>query len=418
MKKLVTLLCGALLSVPLALAAQENVVSQESAIRLYLDCQADCDTEFLRTEITFVSYVRDRADADVHLLITAEGTGGGGRRYILNFIGSRAFEGVSDTLLYTASQNDTEDLRRRGLSRTIKMGLMRFVASSPLAPGIEITYEPPMVNAEPTGPTRDPWNYWVFRMNGGGNLGGEARRSNYSMNGSLRASRTTEDWKFNVQVNARYSESRTQLNDSTEFFNDSREYNGSSQLVKSLGDHLSAGLQMNANSSIFSNEEISVRVAPALEYNFYPYTEATRRQFTVTYTVGLRRVDYREQTIYFKTAETLSTESLEFSYGVQQPWGDAGASINASHYFHNTKFYRLQFNGDMNVRLFRGFSLNFGGSYSRIRDQLSLPLEDASEEEILVQRQQLQTNYRYNANIGISYSFGSIFNNVVNPRFN
>ncbi|MEX2283088.1 MAG: hypothetical protein WEE89_11445 [Gemmatimonadota bacterium] len=364
-----------------------------------------------------MSYVRDRADSDVHLLITEQGTGGGGRRYILNFIGNRAFSGSSDTLIYIARQTDTEDLRRQGLTRFIKMGLMRFVATSPLAPGIEIKYEAPVVDVTGQSATRDPWNYWVFRMNGGGNIGGEARRSNYSMNGSLRASRTTEQWKFHVQVNGRYSESKTQLTDSTEFVYDSREYNGNSQLVKSLGPHLSAGVQVNANSSIFSNEDIAVRIAPAVEYNFYPYSESTRRQLTLTYTVGLRRVDYREQTIYLKTAETLSSQSLEVSYGVQQPWGDAGASINGSHYLHNTGFYRLQFNTGISVRLFRGFSFNFGGNYQRIRDQLSLPLEDASEEEILVQRQQLQTNYRYGGNFGISYSFGSIFNNVVNPRF-
>ena len=32
----------------------------------------------MRTEITFVSYVRDRTAADVHVLVTTQGTGGGG----------------------------------------------------------------------------------------------------------------------------------------------------------------------------------------------------------------------------------------------------------------------------------------------------------------------------------------------------
>src|SRR5687768_12083888 len=123
------------------LAAQQDVaVAQEDAIRVFLDCQGGCDFDYVRREINFISYVRDRADAQIHLLITSLGTGSGGRRYTLNFIGLREFAGVSDTLTVTARQSDSEDDRRRDLTRIIKMGLMRFVAASPLAAGIQITY--------------------------------------------------------------------------------------------------------------------------------------------------------------------------------------------------------------------------------------------------------------------------------------
>jgi hypothetical protein len=52
-----------------------------------------------------------------------------------------------------------------------------------------------------------------------------------------------------------------------------------------------------------------------------------------------------------------------------------------------------------------------------IHDQLSLPKEDIATEEILLQRKQLATQYQYWASIGFSYTFGSIYNNIVNPRF-
>lgn len=41
----------------------------------------------------------------------------------------------------------------------------------------------------------------------------------------------------------------------------------------------------------------------------------------------------------------------------------------------------------------------------------------ASTEEILVRQRELATGYQYEVGFGVSYSFGSIFNNVVNPRF-
>lgn len=36
---------------------------------------------------------------------------------------------------------------------------------------------------------------------------------------------------------------------------------------------------------------------------------------------------------------------------------------------------------------------------------------------MLRRRQALATDYEYELSIGISYTFGSIFNNIVNPRF-
>jgi hypothetical protein len=57
------------------------------------------------------------------------------------------------------------------------------------------------------------------------------------------------------------------------------------------------------------------------------------------------------------------------------------------------------------------------GSVTLLRDQLYLPKGGATEEEILLQRKALSTNYSYFAGIGLTYTFGSIFNNVVNPRF-
>ena len=43
---------------------------------MFLDCNG-CYLDFLRTEVAFVDYGRDRTEADVHLLITRAETGGG-----------------------------------------------------------------------------------------------------------------------------------------------------------------------------------------------------------------------------------------------------------------------------------------------------------------------------------------------------
>jgi|TARA_B100001964_G_C14257732_1_gene613371 hypothetical protein len=70
----------------------------------------------------------------------------------------------------------------------------------------------------------------------------------------------------------------------------------------------------------------------------------------------------------------------------------------------------------MDVRLSKGFSVNFWGQYFALNNQLSLPKSEVSVEDLLLQQRAILTNYQYNGGIEISYTFGSIFNHVVNFR--
>ncbi|MBD3182369.1 hypothetical protein GF312_08760 [Candidatus Poribacteria bacterium] len=72
---------------------------------------------------------------------------------------------------------------------------------------------------------------------------------------------------------------------------------------------------------------------------------------------------------------------------------------------------------NLNIRLFEGFSIDVFGSLSRIHDQLALQKGELSQEDILLRRRELSTQYSYYGSIGLRYTFGSIFSNVVNPRF-
>ena len=69
------------------------------------------------------------------------------------------------------------------------------------------------------------------------------------------------------------------------------------------------------------------------------------------------------------------------------------------------------------MRLFKGFSVEIFGGGSRRRDQLSLRKGEATPEEILVRQRELATGFQLEFGFGVSYSFGSVFNNIVNPRF-
>ena len=74
--------------------------------------------------------------------------------------------------------------------------------------------------------------------------------------------------------------------------------------------------------------------------------------------------------------------------------------------------------GSLSLNIARGLSINLSTSVESIRDQITLPLAEATSEEVLVNQRQLATSYRYFVYVGVSYTFGSIFSPIVNPRFN
>ena len=126
--------------------------------------------------------------------------------------------------------------------------------------------------------------------------------------------------------------------------------------------------------------------------------------------------DYEEETLFNKLTETLVQQRLEISAGFQQPWGEIDASLEGSNYFHDPELHRIDLFSRLEVRLFRGLSLDVRGNVARIKDQIYISGEDLSDEEIFLELRELGTDFEYELQVGFSYSFGSLFNNVVNPR--
>ena len=149
----------------------------------------------------------------------------------------------------------------------------------------------------------------------------------------------------------------------------------------------------------------------------FPYSESSRRSLTFQYTVGATHYDYREVTIYDRLDETVPHHGLNISLGLKQPWGSVGTSADITQHLNHTERYRSSVFGSADVRLFKGFSFNVFANYSKIKDQIALPKSAVSTEEILLQIRQLHTGYSYFMGFNLNYSFGSIFNTIVNPRF-
>lgn len=398
--------------------SQQDTVDalQKSALRIFIDC-AYCDLDYIRTEITFVNYVRDRKQAQVHVLFTQQYTGSGGTEYTLTLIGQLEFEGMGDTLKYVANKTDTQDMIRKGLVRVLKAGLVRYAMRTPLAEYFNIAYNRPTAQAKVT----DRWDYWVFSINLNSWLNGESQYKSTSLSGGVTASRVTEDWKFRFSLNGSYNDSKYEfaIDESTVVRSISvrRSQNFNGFVARSIDDHWSAGLFGSAYSSTYSNIDVSGSVQPAIEYNVFPYSESTRRQLRISYKIGASGNRYIDTTIYYKKSEVLYNHTLSVTLTLNQPWGSWSTSVYGSQYLHDLKKNNFSISGSISLRIFEGLSLSLYGGYSAVHDQLSLPKRTLTAEEVYQQRRQLETSYSYWGSVGLSYTFGSIFNNIVNPRF-
>jgi hypothetical protein len=389
-------------------------------LRVFVDCaDAWCDLDFIRAEITFVNFVRERAGAEVHALITTRETGGGGSEYTVALIGAARFAGVDHRLLYFSARTSTDDEVRKGLARTLRVGLARYAADSALGPQIDVVHRRPADAGAPGASkgARDRWNAWVFRSSIRGSGSGEQSRRSTYLFGSVTANRVTEAWKINGYVSGSYNHTKYTFPDEDTYTSLSKSLTASALAVRSLGQHWAAGGRLSVSSSTFLNQRVATRAAPAVEYNFYPYRESTRRQLTINYSVGANTYAYREETIFGKRREARLDQTAVMMWDLKQPWGTTSTAFEVSHYLDDIRKNRLVLYNSIDVRLFKGFSVTTYGTVSRIRNQLYLEKGEATAEEVLVRQRQLATSYQYYVSIGFSYSFGSIFNNVVNSRF-
>lgn len=395
--------------------------SQEKELRnvapkVFIDCSRRiCDLNYIRSEITFINYVRDRESADIHVIVTRQRTGSGGWEYTLDFIGRGHYQGRDATLKYNASPTATEDEIRQGIVKIIKQGLVPYISDTPLAEYISVVYEKQKPLTQPEAVT-DKWNYWVFSVGLRGNANMEELSKRYSYSVSFSANRTTEEMKFIFWANTNFDERRYQV-DEEEIISQSKRHIIFTQYVKSLGPHWSAGVGGNVFSSTYDNADVFIGFGPALEYNIFPYEQANRRELRIQYNLNYTHRRYMETTIYDKEQEELFSQQLQVIMEVKEPWGSAGLRLVGSNFLHD--FSKNRISGEVGVyfRVFKGLSFNIESAYSRVRDQLALPKAGASKEEILLELKRLSTSYDFRLQIGFNYRFGSIYSNVVNPRF-
>lgn len=383
-------------------------------LNFYLDCH-DCDFDFVRQELSFISFVRDPGLADVHILSSESDTGGGGKKYFLNFIGYKLLSNQNFEYQYLATQDATDHEIRKGLLTLIKSGIVQYYALSGILGTIDIDLEN---TTEPGQEVKisDPWNLWVFNIEAGSDFEFEASQNEYSLATEISIKKVTEGWKTETEANNEiYRENYT--DDGEKIQNRQNRLIISSEYIKSLSPKWSAGIIGEYNSENYINIKNAFQFQTGVEYNIFPWDISNRKVFALRYVAGVHTFTYNEETIYDKQNETLMFEALMLNLELVQPWGRMEISLEGSHYFNDFSKNRVTLESDFSVRLSKQLSVYCELQALVIHDQLYLPKGDASLEDVLLKRKKLATTYEISGEAGLRFTFGSIYNNVVNERF-
>lgn len=389
------------------------------ALRVYLDCATfRCDRDRFRREITFVEWVREPQDAGVHVIMTSE-SAGSGQRFVFDYTGRGPLNGLTDRLTYSAGATDVEEETLTGLTQTLRLGLVRFVALAGYTDAIRVeTGEGAGTGRAGSSETvRDPWNYWVFSTRFSAELDREDREESDQFSISASANRTTEEWKIDLSFYGSKNRQQYEISDSTTFTSERDDWSSDAVIVKSLSDNWSVGASAEVGTSTRLNQDLQLELLPAVEWNYYPWQDASRRRFVVFYGAGVQYLDYEKVTIFGKETQTVWRHRLDISYRSQETWGNARLGLEANQILDDAEKFSFQVNGRIEYRLIRGLSLSLDGNYEIIQDQIYLSGEGLTPEEILTRQRQLETGSRLSFDIGVSYRFGSIYNSIVNSRF-
>jgi len=392
----------------------QEISVQSKNIKFYLDCN-ECDFTYVRQNLDFISFVRDPNLADVHILVTSSNTGGGGHKYFINFIGREAFENINFNYETTTNQSYTDDDTRKALLTVIQTGILQYYSKADLLNNMSIRITETS-NRKADEMIFDPWKNWVFSIEAGAELQKEESQNEYSIAGEIDIRKVTEKWKTNIEGG--YEINRENYFDKDKRITDEQDTREvSAELIISLDKKWSAGFFTDYLSRNYLNINHRFSASTGIEYNFFPWSESNRHIFAVRYIADINYFDYIQETIYEKMKETLFGEQLEVIMNFVQPWGEIMLELQGRHYFNDFSKNSITLESDFSIRLSSNFSLFFNLETNMIHDQLYLPKGDASLEDILLRRRKLASTYEINGQLGLRFTFGSIYNNIVNERF-
>lgn len=405
----------AILFVPILVFAQKSTTEK---VKIYLDCSWSCDYDFLQREMSYVDFYRDAKTANLHIIVKGERSSTGGEIVTFRFIGIEEFKGVENTLLLDVPPNTSDNDERLLYLKMLKKGIYAYIIRTSDKDNVSISFgetDKEDVKKE----EKDKWNNWTFETSIGGYFSGQESYLNSNSYMSLSANRITAESKFTSSFSFNSSVSKYKFETDPDVTVENKSKYANMTYVKSKGEHFSIGAKANYSQATFMNYDGSYKFSPCVEYNLFPYSESSEHRLSLLYGVSANHNDYTDTTVYLITSENFASHLFEFTYNNEQTWGSFNFSIRGNQILDkdDLRKYNVRISSRADWNITKGLSLNYSASINFDRAQIHLPLSSVTYEEIILRQKELESNYFYYMYFGISYTFGSMKNNVVNPRF-
>ena len=386
-------------------------------LKVYLDCSWRCDDDFLQREMPYIDFYKDPKTSNLHIIVNGERSSNGGEVVTFRFIGINEFEGVDNTLTVDILPNTSDDSERKFYLDILKKGVYAYIIRTSDKDNVSISFTEMNIKDD-IKDEKDKWNNWAFRVSISGSINGEETYTNSSYYGSLTANRITAESKFTSRFSLNSNVSKYEYEDISLVTEQKSKY-ANMTYVKSKGDHFSIGAKANYMQSTSKNYDGNYKFSPCIEYNIFPYSESSEHRMSFLYGISANHNDYTDTTVYLKTSENFASHLLDLSYQNSQTWGSFSFSIYGDQILDkdDLKKYNVGISSNIDWNITKGLSLNYWAYINFDRAQIHLPLDEVTYEEIILRQKELESNYFYYMNFGISYTFGSMKNNVVNPRF-
>jgi hypothetical protein len=388
-----------------------HVFSQNEKVKVYLNC--NCDSTFIKQNTLFLDYVRDRTLSDIEVFVFDIANASGGRNYTFEFQGKNEFQEKKNQLHLDVQQNLTLKEKREVLLQAYKLGLVYLLQDTDLQNQISVQYN--NKNPEPSKNSKDPWKNWVFELSGSFNFEDEKSINEEEYDLDFEIDRVTENWRIRADLGQRRS-IKFYSGEQEDYSSERKRSYFSGSVVKSISNHFSSGLFGSFRKDTYRNYKAAYNFSPALEYNFIPYDQVLTREITLAYKIGYNSFAYFEETLYGFLKQNLFNQSLTLNVRYRERWGNIYSYLVASQFLNGEGQKRLTINNSISLRVLRGLSLRLSGNFELIRDQINLAKGETSIEDLLLRQRQISTNYQNRISLGLSYTFGSIYNNIVNTR--
>ena len=381
---------------------------QDQKLKVYLDCR--CDDNYIKQKTSFLEYVRDQDLADIEIIIRDIRTPTGTRSFEIQIDGNNEFKEISSSAIVSGFVTDTSGTLRDKLLNKLKLSLIPFLDKAKYVINIDINsnFDEDIIND-------DKWKNWVFELSGSYNNDKEESRKTNRYEIQFEIDKLTEDWRIGMELSRRETNRKFVSNDN-EYTSNRKTTSFRGRVVRSISDHFSAGAFFGIFQNTYENIDLNRYIAPAIEYSFYPYRDVLSKEITLAYRIGVGKRNYIEKTIYGYEEQKLSSQTLSLNIRFRQKWGNVSSYLNATQFLNDGTKKRFSLRSDLDIRVFEGLAVRLSGNVNLIREQYSLAAGNTSIEDLLLQQREIATDYRTNFSIGLSYTFGSIYNSIINTR--